>query len=184
MKSEKGLSFLSTAILVVVIALIVCAAVYFIRMQVTKEKSEDIKTDMLLVEAKISKTSGDYTLEKKDEILVGTKLSEMKEEPVIKEFLDKELFDPEEKDAKYYVLNQDNLNELGLEKVTIQEGSYYIVDYASSSVYYTQGYMDENGDTHYKAEKQLSQQQEEKSEEKQDEKNEEQQDEKDNKETK
>lgn len=149
MKNEKGLTFLGTAILVVIIALIVCGVVYFIRMQVDKEKAEDIKTDILLVQAKVKKISGDYTLEKKDEVLVGTKLSEMKEEQAIKEFLSKELFDPDEKNKKYYVLNQENLNNLDLGNIILEENSYYIVEYTSSEVYYTKGYTDENGNLHY-----------------------------------
>lgn len=150
MKSEKGLTFFGTIILVVVIALIAFAVVYFTRMEVDKEKAEDIKTDMLLVQAKVKKIYGDYTLEKKEDILVGTKLTEMKEEEIIREFLEKELFDPYEKNKEYYVLNQQNLNDLDLGKVILEDGSYYIVEYTSSEVYYTKGYSDENGGVHYK----------------------------------
>ena len=134
MKSEKGLTFFGTIILVVVIALIAFAVVYFTRMEVDKEKAEDIKTDMLLVQAKVKKIYGDYTLEKKEDVLVGTKLTEMKEEEIIKEFLEKELFDPYEKNKEYYVLNQQNLNDLDLGKVILEDGSYYIVEYTSSEV--------------------------------------------------
>ena len=150
MKSEKGLTFLGTIILVVIIALIAFGVVYFTRMEVSKEKAEDIKTNMLLVQAKVKKISGDYTLEKNEEVLIGTKLSEMKEEEPIKEFLEKELFDLDEKGKKYYVLNQQNLNDLNLGNVILEENSYYIVEYTSSEVYYTKGYSDENGEAHYK----------------------------------
>lgn len=150
MKSEKGLTFLGTIILVVIIALIAFGVVYFTRMEVSKEKTEDIKTNMLLVQAKVKKISGDYTLEKNEEVLIGTKLSEMKEEEPIKEFLEKELFDLDEKGKKYYVLNQQNLNDLNLGNVILEENSYYIVEYTSSEVYYTKGYSDENGEVHYK----------------------------------
>src|SRR5699024_8360125 len=118
-KSEKGLTFLGTAILVVIIALIAFGVVYFIRMQVSKEKEEDIKTNMLLVQAKVKTISGNYTLEKDEDVLVGTKLSEMEEEQTIKEFLEKELFDPDEKNKKYYVLNQQNLNDLDLGNIIL-----------------------------------------------------------------
>ncbi len=149
MKSENGLSFLGTIILVVIIAVITFGVVYFGRIQADKEKAEDIKTNMLLVQAKVKKISGDYTLEEKDEILVGTKLSDMEEEQPIKEFLEKELFKPDEKNKKYYVLNQQNLNDLGLDKVILEENAYYIVEYTSSEVYYTKGYLDEKGNLHY-----------------------------------
>ena len=153
MKSEKGLTFFSTAILVVVIAALTFGIVYLVRLQLDKGKNEDIKTDILLVEAKVQKLAGEYILEKKEEILVGTKLTDMEDEPVIKEFLEKEIFDKEEKGAKYYVLDQDNIKELNLENVELEKDSYYIVDYTSVKVYYTKGYSDEGGEVYYTVEK-------------------------------
>ena len=153
MKSEKGLTLISTAVLVVVIAALTFGVVYFTRLQLDKGKNEDIKTDMLLVEAKVQKLAGEYILEKKEDILIGTKLAEMEEEPLIKEFLEKELFDIKEKGAKYYVLNQENINELKLEQVELEKDSYYIVDYSTSKVYYTKGYSDDEGEVYYSVEK-------------------------------
>ena len=150
-KSEKGMSFISTIILVIIIIAIACLAVYFTRNEVSKEKTEDIKTDMLRVEAKVQEISGNYTLEKKEELLIGTKLSDMMEEDNIKEFLEKRLFDSEEKEKEYYVLNQENLNELNLGNVVLEKDSYYIVEYTSNQVYYTKGYRNENGDIHYQS---------------------------------
>ena len=154
MKNENGLTFLGTAILMVIIAIIVFGIVYFTRMQVDKEKEEDIKTNMLLVQAKVKTISGNYILEEDEDILIGTKLSEIEEEQPIKEFLEKELFDPDEKDKKYYVLNQQNLNDMDLSNVILEENSYYIVEYTTSEVYYTKGYLDENGEVHYKVNEQ------------------------------
>ena len=158
MKSEKGLTFISTAILVVIIAALTFGVVYFVRLQLNKGKNEDIKTDMLLVESRVQKLSGEYILEKKEEVLVGTKLDDMEEEPLIKEFLEKEIFDQEEKGAKYYVLNQDNINEMALESVELEKDSYYIVDYTSSKVYYTKGYSDDEGNIYYSVEKEAEKQ--------------------------
>lgn len=149
MKGEKGLTLFGTVILIVIIALMVFAVVYFARMQVDKEKTENLKTDMLLVKAKVQTISGKYILEKKDEILIGTKLSDMKEESGIRQFLEKKLFDADEKNKKYYVLNQENLNELSLDNVILEDGTYYIVEYTLGEVYYTGGYTDEEGKEHY-----------------------------------
>ena len=149
MRSENGLSFIGTIILVIIIAVITFGVVYFVRIQADKEQEEDIKTNMLLVQAKVKKLSGEYILEEKEEVLDGTKLSEMQEEQPIKDFLEKELFDIDEKDKKYYVLNQQNLNDMGLNNVVLEENAYYIVEYTSSEVYYTKGYLDENGNLHY-----------------------------------
>ena len=164
MKSEKGLTFISTAILVVVIAAITFGVVYFVRLQLDKGKNEDIKTDMLLVEAKVQKLSGEYILEKEEDILIGTKLKDMEEETIIKEFLEKEILNKDEKEAKYYVLDQNNINEMELENVELEKDSYYIVDYNSSKVYYTKGYSDEEGEVHYLVEKEEKQSSEEEKE--------------------
>lgn len=158
MKSEKGLTLISTAVLVVVIAALTFGVVYFARLQLDKGKNEDIKTDMLLVEARVQKLAGEYILEKKEDILVGTKLADMEEDAIVKEFLEKEIFDKEEKGAKYYVLNQENLTELKLENVELEKDSYYIVDYASSKVYYTKGYSDDEGEVYYSVEKETEKQ--------------------------
>lgn len=163
MKNENGLTFLGTAILMVIIAIIVFGIVYFTRMQVDKEKEEDIKTNMLLVQAKVKTISGNYILEEDEDILIGTKLSEIEEEQPIKEFLEKELFDPDEKDKKYYVLNQQNLNDMDLSNVILEENSYYIVEYTTSEVYYTKGYLDENGEVHYKVNEQTEEAEQEES---------------------
>lgn len=158
MKSEKGMTFLSTAILVVVIAALTFGIVYLVRLQLDKGKNEDIKTDILLVEARVQKLAGEYILEKKEDVLIGTKLADMEEEPIVKEFLEKELFDPKEKEAKYYVLNQEDIQAMNLEDVVLEKDSYYIVDYTSVKVFYTKGYSDEEGEVYYTVEKESERQ--------------------------
>lgn len=140
MKSQKGLALTSTIFLVLIIAFIVFGVIYYVRLQATKEGLEDIKTDLLLVQAKVKKISSDYILEKKDEILVGTKLEDIKDEPTIQEFLTQNSINLEEKNKKYYVLNKQNLEELGLTQVKLEENAYYVVEYTDGEVYYTKGY--------------------------------------------
>ena len=131
MKSQKGLTLAGTIFFVLIIAFIVFGVVYYVRMQTTKEELEDMKTDLLLVQAKVKKISSDYILEKKDEILIGTKLTDI---------LNNNSIDIEEKDKKYYAINQQNLDEMGLPQVKLEENSYYIVEYTDGTVYYTKGY--------------------------------------------
>lgn len=151
MKSEKAMTLITTAILVVVIAVLVFAIVYYARMQYLKENLEDIKTDLLLVQAKVKTIQGEYTLEKKkEEVLKGTKLEDMKEDEAIKQFLQQEQINIEEKDKKYYVLNKENLKELELENVNLGENEYYIVEYTTNEVYYTKGFTYSDGKTYYK----------------------------------
>lgn len=140
MKSQKGLTLVGTIFLILIIAFIVFGCVYYLRMQTTKENLEDMKTNLLLVQAKVKKISSDFILENKDEILIGTKLTDIKDEPTIQEFLNQNSIDTEEKGKKYYALNQQNLNEIGLSQVKLEENAYYVVEYTNGAVYYTKGY--------------------------------------------
>ncbi len=150
MKSEKGMTLVTTAILVIVIATLVFAFVYYARLQMAKESLQDLKTDMLLIQAKVSTIEGEYTLNKKDDVLKGIKLSEMQEDETIKQFLEKSIIDANEKGKQYYVLNNDNLSELGLNKIILEEGNYYIVEYTTKEVYYIKGFTYSDGNTYYK----------------------------------
>ena len=150
MKSEKAMTLITTAILVVVITALVFAVVYYARMQYAKEYLEDIKTDMLLVQAKVKTIQGEYTLEKKkEEVLKGTKIADMQENEAIKQFLENENIDISQKDKKYYVLSEKDLEELDLKQVTLEENTYYIVEYTTNEVYYTKGFTYSDGNTYY-----------------------------------
>ena len=150
MKSEKAMTLITTAILVVVITALVFAIVYYARMQYAKEYLEDIKTDMLLVQAKVKTIQGEYTLEKKkEEVLKGTKIADMQENEAIKQFLENENIDISQKDKKYYVLSEKDLEELDLKQVTLEENTYYIIEYTTNEVYYTKGFTYSDGNTYY-----------------------------------
>ncbi len=150
MKNEKGMTLVTTAVFVVVIAALVFAVVYYFRIEYAKSSLEDLKTDILLVQAKVKTISGEYTLQKKDEVLKGTKIAEMKDDPAISNLIESEEINIEDKEKKYYVLNKENLNELKLENVMLEENNYYVVEYNTYEVYYTKGFVYSDGETYYK----------------------------------
>lgn len=150
MKNEKGMTLVTTAVFVVVIAALVFAVVYYFRIEYAKSSLEDLKTDILLVQAKVKTIAGEYTLEKKDEVLKGTKIAELKDDPAISNLIETEEIKIDDKEKKYYVLNKENLNELQLENVTLEENNYYVVDYNTYEVYYTKGFVYSDGETYYK----------------------------------
>ncbi len=150
MKNEKGMTLVTTAVFVVVIAALVFAVVYYFRIEYAKSSLEDLKTDILLVQAKVKTIAGEYTLEKKDEVLKGTKIAELKDEPAISNLIETEEIKIDDKEKKYYVLNKENLDELKLEDVKIEENNYYVVDYNTYEVYYTKGFVYSDGETYYK----------------------------------
>lgn len=148
MKSEHGLGLIGTIFLTVMIAALAFGAVYFVRIQYAKERFESLKTDMLLVQAKVKKIEGEYTLSKKTEDLKGTPVKDMQEDTVIKDFLSKKVIDIEEKDSNYYVLNQENLQEMEL-KIKLPDNTYYIVNYTNAEVIITSGYTHSDGNIYY-----------------------------------
>ena len=50
----------------------------------------------------------------------------------------------------YYVVNQEVLNEIGLSEIKLENGEYFIVNYNTYEVIYTEGYRDEYKNTYYK----------------------------------
>ena len=147
-RKERGLTLISTVLLIGVIVILILGLLYSVKTQSKQQKIQNIKTNMLLLQASINKISNQYILDKKEEDLKGTKLSEMLEEESIKNFLDKKIFDPKEKNKKYYVLDQENLNEMGLQKMVLPQSNYYIVEYVDGKVYSTQG-IDIEGKIYY-----------------------------------
>lgn len=150
MKSEKGMTLITTAVLIVVITALVFAVVYYARIAYAKTTLEDLKTNLLLVQAKVKNIAGQYTLEKKDEVLKGTKIAEMKEQESIKQVIEKEKINIEEKGKKYYVLNQENLAEMDLENIALEENEYYVVEYTTYEIYTTKGFIYSDGKTYNK----------------------------------
>ena len=59
------------------------------------------------------------------------------------------MIDTSAKRMEYYILNNENLKELGLENVTLDEG-VYIVDYKTDEVIYSKGIVNEEGKLIYK----------------------------------
>ena len=103
-KKEEGLTYIAMIFIIIFIALIVFGAIYFVRMQISKEALETLKTNLLLIQGKTEIVSQHVDMREKDAKLTGTKLTDMKEDEVIKAFLEKQIIDSESKDSDFYVL--------------------------------------------------------------------------------
>ena len=116
-KKEEGLTYIAMIFIIIFIALIVFGAIYFVRMQISKEALETLKTNLLLIQGKTEIVSQHVDMREKDAKLTGTKLTDMKEDEVIKAFLEKQIIDSESKDSDFYVLTQQDLRDLELENI-------------------------------------------------------------------
>lgn len=149
-KKEEGLTYIAMIFIIIFIALIVFGAIYFVRMQISKEALETLKTNLLLIQGKTELVSQHVDMKEKDAKLTGTKLTDMKEDEVIKAFLEKQIIDSESKDSDFYVLTQQDLKDLELENIKVEDGMYYIVDYKNNNIITTKGYTAIDGQIYYK----------------------------------
>lgn len=139
MKNQKGMGHLMLIICITIIILIVIGIIYILRENIQKEKLETYQTDMLLIQGKVKVISQEATIQKKEELLKGRKLSDSLDEEQVKKLLDNNIIAQEETSfSKYYILEQSHLEEMGLNNIKLQEG-YYIVNYDTDEIIYSNG---------------------------------------------
>lgn len=137
MKENNGTGMIKIIIIMLFIGLVVALSVYFIRMQYHEARVETIKTDMLQVQWKVKDYIDKQIVKGEEKKYLGTKLSEMKEDLVLKDFFNKNILSEEEYD-KYYVLKDEDLATATL-KITNYKDSYFIINYDSYEVLVSMG---------------------------------------------
>lgn len=102
------------------------------------QKDRSVRADMLLIQgvAKVKKSR--FNVSKKNEELVGVKVSDKLEDSIIKKFIN-DLEIPAEDYSKYYILYDDDLKKLDLE-IRNADNSLYVVNYDTGEVYITKPY--------------------------------------------
>lgn len=102
------------------------------------QKDRSVRADMLLIQgvAKVKKSR--FNVSKKNEELVGVKVSDKLEDSIIKKFIS-DLEIPAEDYSKYYILYDDDLKKLDLE-IRNADNSLYLVNYDTGEVYITKAY--------------------------------------------
>ena len=144
LKEQEGMGHLATFFCIIIIIAIITICIYYIKNMIQKENKKNYETDMLLIQGKIKVISQESTIQKKEEILQGKKLSENLEDEEIKKLLQNNIISTEESDfTKYYILEKTDLEELGLSSIELTEG-YYIVNYETYEVIYTSGVKIDN----------------------------------------
>ena len=136
MKKENGLTHMTTIFLVIIILVLILVAVRFEELQYKNEESETIKTNMLAIQGKAKIIAEEEKALKKE--LAGIKISDKKEEENIKKLLEQQNITIDE-NSKYYVLDKENLKEIGLGNIELELDQYYIVNYDNLEILYTKG---------------------------------------------
>ena len=112
-----------------------------------REQFETIKTDMLLIEAKTSIVAQKVKIKEKDAKYIGNKIENDENEDIKK--LEEQGIIELKKENNYYILDDNNLDELEL-SVRNQKQGNYIVEYNSNEIIYTSGIKDKDGNILYK----------------------------------
>ena len=137
MKRNKGMGMIQLIVMILFIILIVATIVYFVRIQYHEARIETIKTDMLQVQWKIKDYIDKQTVKGEEKQYLGTKLSEMRNDSILQEFLSNNILSESEYE-KYYVLKDENLATAGLE-ITNYQDSYFIINYETYEVIVSKG---------------------------------------------
>ena len=129
MKDEKGLTYVATIILVIIIIAFAIGVILYIQQQYRNEESETIKTNMLAIQGKAKMVAEEEKALKKE--LIGTKILIEQQDQKVKDFLKSQNIEIEE-NSKYYILKKEDLTTMGLSNINIEPNEYYIVNYDNS----------------------------------------------------
>lgn len=149
MKRGYFKTYAKTFFIILLIAVIAIGIVYYLKNRYYEEKFETIKTNMLLIEGKTKIIAEKVRIAEKDANYVGTEIEKETENEKIKDLQEKGVIDLNTEDVKYYILEQSHIEELGLPNLTLDE-EFYIVEYSSNEIIYSEGVEDMNGNRLYK----------------------------------
>lgn len=138
MREEKGMTYLTLLIVLVILAIVIVAIVFFIKGEYQQETIEDRKTNLLLVEGKVTMLEEMVVAKREGATYIGKKVADNKENEKIKTLLEKGIIAEEEENFdSYYLLEKEDLDALGLSQLELKEGEAYVVNYKTGEVMMT-----------------------------------------------
>lgn len=147
MRKGYGRVYAGILFIILVIGIIIYGVLKYAKKEVDSEQFETIKTDMLLIEAKTSIVAQKVKIKEKDAKYIGNKIENDENEDIKK--LEENGIIELKKENNYYILDDNNLDELEL-SVRNQKQGNYIVEYNSNEIIYTSGIKDKDGNILYK----------------------------------
>ena len=147
MRKGYGRVYAGILFIILVIGIIIYGVLKYAKKEVDSEQFETIKTDMLLIEAKTSIVAQKVKIKEKDAKYIGNKIENDENEDIKK--LEEHGIIELKKENNYYILDDNNLDELEL-SVRNQKQGNYIVEYNSNEIIYTSGIKDKDWNILYK----------------------------------
>lgn len=154
-RRNKGITLIALVITIVVLLIIAGIAVYSGKETIKKAKLEELKTNMLLIQAKAKEyvenanfklgTKINEAQETERDDRISKAKQELKGNEIQKSDIDINISDKEGNYIYYYKLTEEQLKEIGLPDVksSMQNGEYmveYDIEKAQVEIYNTKGY--------------------------------------------
>jgi len=148
MKRNYAKTYLKIFIAILIIIFIALGVVYFLNNEYDNEKIENIKIDMLLIQAKTKIISEKVNIKEKDAKYIGKNALDMTDNEQIALLQEKGIIDLNSKENTYYVLEKQDIENLNIQIET--EVDFYIVDYKTNEIFIPNGVIDKSGNVLYK----------------------------------
>lgn len=140
MKKQDGVTLIALTITIIVIIILAGISSHFGVELIREAKLQDLKTNMLLIQAKAKEAVEEVNFQKsnvtdvaiieqiKSENLIGSKVKDNAE--IKSELIEKGIISDETKIDEYYYLKTENLEEMGLQNLqNVEDNGYFIVRY-------------------------------------------------------
>lgn len=122
----------------IIIIIVIIISSKYINKRINENKYDDIKTNMLMIQAKIKIIKGESDVNQNTDNYLGIKVTEA-ENQEIASFL-KSINVPDEELQYYYILKKEDIDIMGLsDDIKAMEDYSYIVNYNLAEVIYRKG---------------------------------------------
>lgn len=139
----KGITLVSLVITIIVLLIITSITIYTGGNIIKKADLQTINTNMMLIQAKVKTISEQAKFNKDTSKYKGTKISQITGNSKIQKLIDDKIIEDNENS---YLLSQDDLNTMGLEKIKNEDG--YVVNYDTDEIIYVKGFEENNNMYH------------------------------------
>lgn len=142
--SNKGITLVSLVITIIVMLILAGVTITVGYSIVEKANLENLKTNMLLIQAKAKTSLEEYHFSKDETNLIGTKISDADKNIIIKlnNTIGTDVID------NWYYLQDTDLEQMSLSNIKLPKNEYYLVKYDEENldveVLYTKGYTKGN----------------------------------------
>ena len=139
MKSQKGMSYITLIVIIIVLAFVIAIATHFIKVMIENKKFETFETNMLQIQGKVKILQQEALMANDEGKFQGRKLSNFEEIEEVKKLMEASVISKEEENYdKYYIIDNYDIENMKLEGIKIDEG-FFIVNYSNEEVIYSEG---------------------------------------------